>query len=79
MLSTIRCLSSTDANGTLFASNDDWKSSQQADIEATGLPPSDDRESAILVDPIVPGSYTAIVHGKNNTTGVGLVEIYNVP
>lgn len=67
-----------DSNGTTFASNDDWKSSQQADIEATGLVPKDDRESAILVRPITPGSHTAVVRGKTNG-GLGLVEIYNLP
>ena len=45
---------------------------------ATGLAPSDSRESAILLRNLDPGPYTAIVRGKNNTTGVGLVEIYDV-
>jgi hypothetical protein len=72
-----------DANGTTIRSNDNWKvddrngDSQQAAIEGTGLPPTDDRESAILTD-ISPGNYTAILAGKNGATGVGLVEIYNV-
>jgi cell division septation protein DedD len=69
-------------SGTTVASNDDWKtrpdgSSQEAEITATGLPPSDDRESA-LVQTVPPGNYTAIVRGKNNTAGVGLVEVYNL-
>ena len=50
---------------------------QQAEIEATGIPPSDDRESAI-VETLAPGAYTAIVRGKNDTTGVALVEAYRL-
>jgi hypothetical protein len=65
------------ANGDLITSNDDWKGTQQSDIEATGLAPKDDRESAILMT-LAPDSYTAIVRGKNDTTGVALVEVYNV-
>jgi hypothetical protein len=64
-------------NGDLIVANDDWKDTQQAEIEATGIPPSDDRESAI-VQTLVPGAYTAIVRGKNNTTGVALVEAYKL-
>jgi hypothetical protein len=67
-----------DSQGNTIASNDDWKDSQQAEIEASGVPPSDDRESAIVAR-LVPGSYTGIVRGKDNTTGVGLVEVYNIP
>jgi hypothetical protein len=72
-----------DANGTRLRTNDNWKiddqsgQSQQSDIEGTGLAPGNDKESAILVD-VAPGSYTAILAGKNNTSGTGLVEIYNV-
>ena len=65
-------------NGALIASNDDWQSDQKAAIQATGLAPSDPRESAILFQHFEPGPYTAIVHGKNNAVGVGLVEIYDV-
>ena len=65
-------------DGTVIASNDDWQSSQQADIQALGLAPSDTRESAILLRNFEPGPYTAIVRGKNNTVGIGLVEIYDV-
>ncbi|MEO7597937.1 MAG: DUF4331 family protein, partial [Opitutus sp.] len=58
---------------TIIASNDDWKSTQQAQIQATGYPPTNDKESAILVT-LSPGVYTTIVRGKAGTTGVGLVE-----
>ena len=66
-----------DANGSLIVSNDDWKTTQQTEIEATGLAPTDDRESAILRT-LAPDSYTAIVRGKNDTSGVALVEVYNI-
>ena len=72
-----------DANGTTIATNDNWKindqtgQSQQAEIEATTIPPTNDLESA-LVATLAPGNYTAIVRGKNNTTGVGLVAAYNL-
>jgi hypothetical protein len=70
------------ADGTTLASNDNWKvrsdgSSQQAEIEATGLPPSNNLESA-FIQTVAPGNYTAIVRGKNNTTGVALIELYNL-
>jgi hypothetical protein len=66
-----------DGTGALLTSNDDWKVSQQAAIEATGLAPPDDREPAILLN-LQPGSYTAIESGKNGTTGVGLIDVYDV-
>ena len=66
-----------DGSGTLISTNDNWRSTQQADIVATGVQPTDDRESAILTT-LQPGSYTAIVRGQNSTTGVALVEVYNL-
>jgi hypothetical protein len=65
-------------NGAILATNDNWKESQQADIKATGIPPTDDRESAIVTS-LAPGKYTAVVRGKGGATGVGLVEVYNLP
>jgi hypothetical protein len=65
-------------NGDTIATNDDWQSDQKTQIQATGLAPSDSRESAILFQHFEPGPYTAIVRGKNSTVGVGLVEIYDV-
>jgi hypothetical protein len=63
--------------GQLLASNDNWKDSpDKTDIETSGLAPSDDAESAISRI-INPGQYTAIVRGKNNSTGIGLVEVYD--
>jgi YVTN family beta-propeller protein len=64
-------------NGDLILSNDNWRDTQEADIEATGIAPSYDKESAIVAT-LSPGAYTAIVRGKNDTTGIALVEIYNV-
>jgi len=63
--------------GTLIASNNNWKDTQQAAISATGLAPPNDLESAILSN-LASGNYTAIVRGKNNTTGVALVEVYDL-
>jgi hypothetical protein len=65
-----------DKDGVLITTNDDWKATQQTEIEATGLAPTDDHESAILAT-LSPNNYTAIVRGKNDTTGVALVEVYN--
>ena len=67
-----------DANGALTAANDNWKDSQQIEIEASGLGPKDNRESAIFAT-LASGNYTAIVRGRNQTTGVALVEVYRVP
>ena len=64
-----------DGNGSLIASNDDWRSTQEQQIIDTGLPPTDDRESTIVAD-LAAGNYTAIVSGKDNTTGLALVEVY---
>ena len=66
-----------DSQGLLLSSNDDWRISQEGDILATNLAPPDDRESAILCT-LMPGSYTAILRGKDGTTGIGLVEVYDL-
>ena len=66
-----------DGNGALLATNDNWRSDQEAEIIATGVPPTDDMESAI-VRTLNPGGYTAIVRGVNDTTGVALVEVYQL-
>lgn len=66
-----------DGHGTQLASNDDWKDSQQALIEDTGIPPTRNEEPAILAN-LLAGNYTAIVRGKNNSTGVAVVEVYNI-
>ncbi|MGH8095543.1 MAG: choice-of-anchor Q domain-containing protein [Chthoniobacterales bacterium] len=66
-----------DGNGAIIAFNDNWKDTQEAEIEASELAPADDFESAIAA-PLTPGAYTTIVRGNNNTTGVALVEIYQL-
>ena len=66
-----------DGSGALIFSNDDWRSTQEQEIIGTGLMPTNDRESAIVAT-LLPGSYTAIVRGKDNTTGVAIVEAYNL-
>ena len=67
---------------TTLATNDNWKvrsdtTSQEEDIEATTIPPTNDSESAILAM-LSPGAYTAILAGANGGTGVGLVEVYDL-
>ena len=66
-----------DAGGNLLLSNNDWKETQEQEISETALAPGNDRESAILAT-LDPGSYTAIVAGRNNAGGIGLTEIYDV-
>ena len=66
-----------DSAGTLISTNDNWRSTQQNEIIATGIAPTNDKESAILLT-LDPASYTAIVRGQNSTTGVALVEVYNL-
>jgi hypothetical protein len=65
-----------DANGSLVVRNDDWRSGgQEQQIIDTTVPPTDDRESAVVAT-LNPGPYTAVVRGKDNSTGVALVEAY---
>ncbi|MFN2623346.1 MAG: hypothetical protein ABR611_10915, partial [Chthoniobacterales bacterium] len=64
-----------DGNGNLVLANDDWKNNQKAELESTGLQPSNDLEAA-LVTTIQPGQYTAQVRGKNNASGIGVVQVY---
>jgi hypothetical protein len=66
-----------DGNGALIASNDNWRSDQEAEIIATFIPPSNDLESAIVRN-FTAGNYTAIVRGVNGNTGVALVEAYGL-
>ena len=66
-----------DATGALLIANDNWRSLQEAEINASDLAPTDDNESAIVAT-LVPGSYTAIARGNSNTTGIGLIELYDL-
>ena len=66
------------STGALVTTIDDWKESgQRSAIERTGIPPGNDREAAGVFT-VAPGAYTAVVRGKNNTSGVGLVEVYDL-
>lgn len=66
-----------DGDGNLIDSNDDWRSTQETEIIATGIPPTNDLEAAIVIT-LEPGNYTAIVRGVNNTSGIALVEAYAI-
>ena len=66
-----------DSFGAVVGGNDNWRSGQAAEILATGLAPTDDRESAVVLT-LSQVSYTAIVRGVNATEGVGLVEIFDL-
>ena len=57
--------------------NDNWRNHVPPEPIPTGLEPTNDLESFILVT-LDPGAYTAVLKGNNNGTGVGLVEIYDV-
>jgi hypothetical protein len=63
---------------TPIASNDDWRSDQEGDVVASGIAPTDDREAAVILS-LRPGTYTAVVRGKDATAGNGLVEVYELP
>jgi hypothetical protein len=65
-----------DGDGAIIGQNDNWKSTQQAAIQNSGYAPGNDAEAATVAT--LPGNYTAIVRGQNNTTGVALVEVYNL-
>ena len=64
-------------DGSLIISNDNWKDTQQTDIQASGLAPTNDLESAIVAT-LSPESYTVVLRGKDGTTGIGLVEMYDL-
>ena len=66
-----------DSAGTPLAEDSDWKDYQQAEIQSTGLAPSDDRESALLMS-LPPAAYTVHLRGQNGTTGIGVVEVYDL-
>ena len=67
-----------DGSGNALVTNDNWRDAPNAaDIMATGIPPKDDLESAILTS-LAPGHYTAVLSGKDNGTGNGVVEVYDL-
>jgi cyclophilin family peptidyl-prolyl cis-trans isomerase len=68
-----------DSNAALLDSNDDWTNSpQKTQIQNSGFAPSNSKESAVL-QTLPAGAYTAVVHGTNGGTGVGSVEVYQLP
>jgi hypothetical protein len=67
-----------DSNGNTLSTNDDWQSSAQASqISASGFAPSNPKESAIIAT-LASGAYTAIIRGVNNSTGIGMVEVFDL-
>jgi uncharacterized protein (DUF1800 family) len=66
-----------DANGATLAQNDNWRAGQEQEIEASTLAPTDDREPALIAS-LAQGNYTAIVRGANNTSGIALLEMYDL-
>lgn len=67
------------SSGGVIASNDNWRTDQEAEIMATGVQPGNDMESAIIATlPANNAAYTAIVRGVGNGTGIGVVEAYDL-
>jgi hypothetical protein len=66
-----------DSSNAIVAASDSWRETQQAELQATTIPPSNDYEPAI-VKSLTPGNYTAVLAGKGGTTGTGVVEVYDL-
>jgi len=75
-----------DSAGALMASNDNWMTTQiggiiaadqVAEIQASGLAPTNNAESALIAT-LAPGSYTAQIRGANSTTGIGVAQAYDL-
>ncbi len=64
-----------DRDGTLIFANDNWRNNQERQLTNSGIAPQDNREAAIAAT-LAPGNYTAVVRGRHESTGVGLVEVY---
>ena len=64
-------------SGALIASNDNWRSAQQAEITASGLAPTRDVEAAVIVN-VPGGNYTATLRDKNNAQGTGVIEVFDI-
>jgi hypothetical protein len=69
-----------DSSGTQIGTNDNWRTTQQAEISASSLAPKNDKESAIIVNlaGAAQSNYTAVLSGVNGSTGIGLVEVYDL-
>jgi hypothetical protein len=68
-----------DGSGSLLFQNDNWQddTAQAGQLTALGLAPQNSNESGIVAT-LLPGAYTAVLAGKNQGTGIGLVEVYDV-
>jgi uncharacterized protein GlcG (DUF336 family) len=66
-----------DVNGTLIASNDNWREGPELEIQESQLAPSNDLESAIITT-LPSGPYTAVIHERTGQSGIGLFEVYNL-
>jgi hypothetical protein len=66
-----------DGNGALIQANNNWRDTQDAALQNTGLAPGNDLESALLIS-VTPGNYTAVLKGADGGTGNGLIEVYKV-
>lgn len=64
-------------NSSVLATNDNWRDTQESEIQASGYAPANDFESVIIAS-LPPGAYTAILSGANHTTGIGLIEVYDL-
>ena len=64
-------------DSTVVTTNDDWKDTQQTEIQNSGLAPTNNLESAIIRT-LDPGNYTAVLRDKNNATGIGIVQVYDL-
>jgi hypothetical protein len=64
-----------DSNGSLLASNDNWRDSQEAEIVGSSLAPTDDREAAIVAT-LAAGAYSGVIRGAQDTMGVALIEVF---
>jgi hypothetical protein len=65
-------------DGDTLYTNDNWRSDQEAAIIASGVAPGNDAESAIVMT-LAPGKYTAVLRGAGDTTGIALVEVFQLP
>lgn len=66
-----------DSNGTVMATNNNWRDTQPDEIIATTLPPEQEAESAVVLS-LVPGPYTATLRGADGGVGIGLLEVYRL-
>gem|GEM_PF-2469573 len=64
-------------NGAMVAQNDNWRTTQESDIMATGMAPMQDSEAALVVT-LQPGVYTTLLNGVGGGTGIGLLDVFLV-